>query len=130
MSHSQWPSDHTYLCTGAAYLAAFLPYLHDLNDLFGILYRIVYICQCYDLSSLFPSFHFLLLRLGLSLSKLKTCLYSCRRYGRFPLILISSVTTGLTLVLINKSTIMASSLQELLCSLFSIFVADNTLVYC
>ena len=97
---SYQPSEHTYLI---------------FTIFFGIFHCIVCICQFYNWSYLFPSLH----------------LHdSCRRYGRFPLILIASVTTGLFLVLINKATTTADSFQELSCSLLLIVIVEHTLVYC
>ena len=111
--HSQKPSDHTYL----------------IFTICGILHCIVCIFQCYDWSSLFPSFHLPVLRPWFSLFNLKNCLDSCQRYGMFTLIFIASVTTGLPLVLINNSIRTADYFQALSCSLLSISIAYNTLVY-
>ena len=93
-------SDHTYLI---------------FTIFFGILHCLVFISGCYNWYFIFPSLHFH---------------DSCRRYGRFPLILIASVTTGLFLVLINKATTTADSFQALSCSLLFIVIVENTLVYC
>ena len=92
---------NTLLWAGAAFLAAFWPYL--LVDRCAFIASLLpYLLGFQDIFEIlnFISLNFPVLQLVSSLTKLKICLDSFQLYARFPLIFIASVTTGLLLVLI------------------------------